>query len=208
MTIMSYPGYSSIFKRVRPAAGLEALKQARTMEKTTYKLEAHHRHLRFVHKALDQGWIPKTLRFKPPGGHPIFKQIMERASKHCLRARISICHSQIRTMKTILDASTRRLSGLVSDDISSGMSQFLKHRSHSVRTAIEARHAKKFTNLSKERDTNQSTPVNKYNWVVNLSNKPLSSDERSILEKGPKFPPTPRKIPTTDIVAEVEAAIV
>ena len=61
---------------------------------------------------------------------------------------------------------------------------------------------------SKEADKNQSTPINKDNWVVNLSNKPLSSDERSILEKGPKFAPTPRKIPTKDIVAEVEAAIV
>jgi len=33
-------------------------------------------------------------------------------------------------------------------------------------------------------------------------------DERSILEKGPKFAPSPRKIPTKDIVAEVEATIV
>ena len=111
-------------------------------------------------------------------------------------------------MKTILDESTQRLSRIVSDDISSGMSRFFKHRCHSVRTTIEARHAKKFTNLSKETDTDQSTPINKDNWVVNLSNKPLSSDERSILEKGPKFAPTPRKIPTKDIVAEVEAAIV
>ena len=46
------------------------------------------------------------------------------------------------------------------------------------------------------------------NRVVNISKKPLSSVERSILEKGPKFAPTPRKVPTKDIVAEVEAAIV
>jgi len=44
---MSYPGYSSIFTRIRQEAGLEALKLARRMEKTTYKLEAHHRHLHF-----------------------------------------------------------------------------------------------------------------------------------------------------------------
>ena len=67
---------------------------------------------------------------------------------------------------------------------------------------------KKFTNVSKETDKNQSTPINKDNWVVNLSNKPLSPDERSILVKGPKFAPTPQKIPTKDIVDEVEAAIV
>ena len=55
---------------------------------------------------------------------------------------------------------------------------------------------------------NQSTPINKDNWVVNLSKKPLLTDEHSILEKGPKFAPTPQKILIKAIVAEVEAAIV
>ena len=109
--------------------------------------------------AIEQQWIPKSLRFKPPGNHPIFKHIMERASEHCMRARISICHSQIRTIKTVLDDSTQRFSSLVTNDISSAMSQFLKRRTHSVRNTIDARHTKKFTNLSKETDTNQSTPV-------------------------------------------------
>ena len=202
------PGYSSIFKRIRQEAGLEALKLARTMEKTSYKLEAHYRHLRFSHKALEQQWIPKSLRFKPPGSHPIFKRIMERASKHCLRARISICHSQIQSLKNILDNSSTRFTSLVRDDISSAMSQFLKHRAYSVRSTIEARHANKFNDLSKEIEASQPRTINKENWVVNISKKPLSSVERSILEKGPKFAPTPRKVPTKDIVAEVEAAIV
>ena len=46
------------------------------------------------------------------------------------------------------------------------------------------------------------------NWTINLSQKPLSTTERSLLEKGPKFAPTPRTIPVKDIVSEVEAAIV
>ena len=57
-------------------------------------------------------------------------------------------------------------------------------------------------------EASQPPTINKENWVVNISKKPLSSVERSILEKGPKFAPTPRKVPTKDIVAEVEAAIV
>ena len=107
---MSYPGYSSIFNRIRREAGLEALKLARTMEKTTYKLEAHHRHLHFTHKAIENQWIPKSLRCKPPGIHPVFKRIMERTSKHCMRARISICHDRIRFLKETLDESKQQLS--------------------------------------------------------------------------------------------------
>ena len=43
--------------------------------------------------------------------------------------------------------------------------------------------------------------------VVNLSSKPLSSTEQSLLEKGLKFAPTPSQLPYKNIVAEIEAAI-
>lgn len=132
---------------------------------------------------------------------------MERASKHCLTARISICHSQIRSLKNILDNSSTRFTSLVGKEISSAMSQLLKHRAYSVRSTIEAIHANKFNNLCKEIEASQPSTINKENWVVNVPKKPLSLAERSILEKGPKFAPTPGKIPTKDIVAEVEAKI-
>ena len=57
---------------------------------------------------------------------------------------------------------------------------------------------------------NESTPTiatDPSKWVVNLSTKPLSTHERAILNKGPKFAPTPYQIPTKEIVAEREAAI-
>ena len=88
------------------------------------------------------------------------------------------------------------------------MSQFLKHRAYSVRSTIEARHVNKLNNLSKEMEASEPSTINKENWVVNVSKNPLSSAERYILEKGPKFAPTPRKIPSKNIVAEVEATIV
>ena len=69
-------GASSIFSIIRQMAGREGLKLARNLEKDTYKLEAHHRHLKFTHHALQNRWFPKSLRFNPPGNQTIFKQIM------------------------------------------------------------------------------------------------------------------------------------
>jgi hypothetical protein len=51
------------------------------------------------------------------------------------------------------------------------------------------------------------TTLESKNWVINLSSKSLSSAEQSILEKGPKFSPTPSQIPYKNIVVEIEAAI-
>ena len=49
--------------------------------------------------------------------------------------------------------------------------------------------------------------TNKTGQSIYLKNRFLRQPERSLLEKGPKFAPTPRTIPVKDIVSEVEAAI-
>lgn len=52
------------------------------------------------------------------------------------------------------------------------------------------------------RDTLQS--VDKRKWVVNLSKRQLSSDQRKMLELGMKFAPTPRQVPKMEYVIQVE----
>ncbi len=203
---MNYPGFASnIFKCIRQEAGRNALKLARTLEKSTFKLEAHHRHLHFTHRALDNRWFPKSLRFKAPGSHPIFKKIMERTSFHCMRARIAICHQQIQSTNRIINENQKKLSMLISKESYSRLTEFLKHRAKCVQNNISTRHEKKLWNLNSEHAP--VTTLESKNWVVNLSSKPLSSAEQSILEKGPKFSPTPSQIPYKNIVAEIEAAI-
>ena len=48
-------------------------------------------------------------------------------------------------------------------------------------------------------------PKNK--WVVNQSNHVLTTEEKSVLEKGLKFAPTPRQIPKFDMIACIEPAL-
>ncbi len=139
-------------------------------------------------------WFPKSLRFSPPGSHPIFKRIMERTSIHCMRARISICHEQIRTTNHIVSENRRKLSTLISEELFARFSQFLKSRATSVQNNIKTRHEKKLKSLSNE-STSAGPIIDSSKWVINLSSKPLTSDERAILNKGPKFAPTPPKIP-------------
>jgi len=66
---------------------MKALSLARRLEKITFKLEAHHRHLHFTHKALKNQLIPKSLRFKPPGAQPIFTMMYYGPHRQALYAR-------------------------------------------------------------------------------------------------------------------------
>ena len=47
----------------------------------------------------------------------------------------------------------------------------------------------------------------KERWVINLSEKELTTAERNVLEKGMNFSPTPRWVPTVDVIASVEGAL-
>jgi hypothetical protein len=95
---------------------------------------------------------------------------------------------------------------LISEESFAPFLQFLKNRATSVQNNIKTRHEKKLLNLSKE-STPAGHTIDSSKWVINLSKKPISSDKRAILNKGPKFAPTPLQIPTEDLVAEIEAAI-
>ena len=43
-------------------------------------------------------------------------------------------------------------------------------------------------------------------WVINLSNKPLTPAQRSVLAKGPNFAVTPRQPPNLEYITAIEAA--
>ena len=43
-------------------------------------------------------------------------------------------------------------------------------------------------------------------WVINLSNRPLTPAQRSVLAKGPNFAVTPRQPPNLEYITAIEAA--
>ena len=45
-------------------------------------------------------------------------------------------------------------------------------------------------------------------WVINLSNKPLTPAQRSVLAKGPNFVVTPRQPPNLEYITAIEAACI
>ena len=62
---------------------------------------------------------------------------------------------------------------------------------------------KKFIYLQKHpRYRNTPVPdVIRKKWVINLSSKPLSDGEQSLLQKGPKFAVSSSKVPLTEYIA-------
>ncbi len=129
---------------------------------------------------------------------------MERASKHCMKARIFICHDHIKSIKNQMNNTRHELAIILPTATLQSLNEFLKQRMLSVCDTIKDRHQKKFDNLSSDYD---QINVNRSKWVINLSSKPFTDAERSLLEKGSKFAIIPAKIPYKNIISEIEAAI-
>ena len=108
-------------------------------------------------------------------------------------------HEQIRSTNRIIADNRRELSTLVSEDSLARFSQFLKSRTKSVQNHITASHQKKLQNLRQKFRPGNTTDS------LTFAIRPLSTDERAILEKGPKFALPPSLIPHKNIVAEIEA---
>ena len=78
-----------------------------------------------------------------------------------------------------------------------------RHTSEETKT----RQQNKFERLV-SKDSGNASPspyeINTDRWVVNLSDRPISDDERSILSKGLNFAVTPTSIPIAEIIAGTE----
>ena len=70
-------------------------------------------------------------------------------------------------------------------------------------TTTKTRQTKKF-NFLKKTPAYSNTPVPdiiRKKWVINLSSKPLTDGEQSLLQKGPKFAVSSSRVPLTEYIA-------
>ena len=109
----------------------------------------------------------------------------------------------------------RGIKAALTADEASEILEKIRVNTQRIFTATKDRQQRKFLKLVQEKQASVSrtphvdqTPrVDKYKWVINLSTRPLSDAEVSLLEKGLNFAVTPTNIPATEIVAKVESAI-
>ena len=65
----------------------------------------------------------------------------------------------------------------------------------------------KITNTSSTAITSSTSSHIQDRWVINLSKKELTPEEKSLLQKGPKFPVTPATIPIKEYITTTVAAL-
>ncbi|CAH1993052.1 unnamed protein product [Acanthoscelides obtectus] len=197
----SSTGRESLNQFVRRLYGEETCKQYQQLDNFR-KQKAHLlATLAFLSRCRDTNIVPAFLRQKQILQSAQAKRIYARTEKAFLRERIHYTrHSLARTDEKLLGLHlTEQQDWDKMDAIShSNMRNQLDR--------FKVQQIRKYEKFQR-RQSPQTASIDHERLVVNLTDRVLAEDEKSVLSKGGNFAITPRHIPVEDIISSTEAAI-
>ena len=236
--------------------GIEARRLLREWERLWLRSSDYKNHrifsLRCIHKEL----IPVSIRLKSTLDTPKARQIIRKAEKDLLQARIKAINNILDQVDRETQDCRAKLASIISQERLEQCQHFINKVSELRFNKVKQRQINKLNHLVSKKEgniTNNITlnrqvqsPPNSRNptpatqpspeacatsregtpssthpnrssqgssneepnpkWVINLSNKPLTPAQRSVLAKGPNFVVTPRQPPNLEYITAIEAA--
>ena len=119
-----------------------------------------------------------------------------------LNSRVRGCNRIIKKLETHIDKIKSNIKGKLNNKDFKDIVEIIHKSREKVFKTTKNRQIKKFHHLQQQpRYRNTPVPdVIRKKWVINLSSKPLSDGEQSILQKGPKFAVSSSKVPITEYI--------
>ena len=194
----------NLFNNLNQRYGQSYIKEVRSWEGKEHKLARHKYHLHFNLRCLSQNIVPKGVKLNIKQ----FSTFQER--KIICKTHRSILNSQVRQCNKIIDklkSQINKIKTSMKNKFSNknfiDVSNIICKSKEKVFRITKNCQIKKFTYLQKQpRYRNTPVPdVIRKKWVINLSSKPLSDGEQSLLQKGPKFAVSYSKVPLTEYIA-------
>ena len=141
--------------------------------------------------------------------------VLRKAEKRLLNIRVRQCSFTIAKLEEEYAKREAIVVGGIPAQNSTArndVTEFLGRTRSLAFEEVKRKHREKFANLiaikrSREHQrSHDAGKIDKSRWVVNKSNKTLTTDEHSVLEKGLNFAVTPRDFPLKDVLVSTEIA--
>ena len=97
------------------------------------------------------------------------------------------------------------MSSIISQENFITLLRVIDHNANKLKGKVKDRHLRKLTNMGGSKTSSEY--INKDRWVINLSSRQLIEQEIISLQNGLNFATTPRSIPISRIVANIETGI-
>lgn len=197
-------------QRIDSRYGPGVSNQIGELEKMHLKLARHSNHLTFLIKCKKENLLPVGLTLKAPFNTKKASKIIQAASKSLLAERIKFHHDAKRILQTSIENKKTELANLVGSDFQN-IFQSIQNRFTKESDNFKQKHKKKLEklrpveNLAENDRPNQNMDAN--NCVVNLSSRPLTQIENSVLSKGLNFSVVPKSVRVLDFVTAIESTV-
>ncbi|XP_072027782.1 uncharacterized protein [Amphiura filiformis] len=207
----------SIHSVIRKEYGKDCLKLTKDFEKTSRKVANYRNHLRFSLRCLHADVIPRSARLQSTIKGSRVEKILHNTERKLLNERIRQINYTINKLNTKKEEISGELETQLPLETYKRVQEFTAHAQLSQHEKTKTRQVAKFGRLASsgraDKDTNWRCKEDKSahnirdRWVKNLSDRPLSSNEQSLLEKGLNFAVTSKRVQVTDIITATESAI-
>ena len=189
--------------------GEETFRLSRSYSNALVGLARWKNHVVFNLRCKKAGVIPRSLRVACPIKTERGRAIANNAGRAFVRERLRLAEKRKKELEDVRKWTEMGLRRRIGDVRMGKFQKLTEKKAEKTFVGTRGKQCRKLDVLlngsklaNSERDDH---PKNK--WVVNQSNHVLTTEEKSVLEKGLKFAPTPRQIPKFDMIACIEPAL-
>eukprot|EP00057_Strongylocentrotus_purpuratus_P028011 XP_011682485.1 PREDICTED: uncharacterized protein LOC105446847 [Strongylocentrotus purpuratus] len=149
---------------------------------------------------------PTGLQLKSSISTPRAKLIIHKAGQALVRERIANTRHQLHTMEKDIQTSEVNLSQLLEPADLRKCQAFKTSTAGKTFQSTRQKQIVKFNKFlaNRQKSTNQTTPISTKDTVINLSNHLLTETEHKVLSLGLNFALSPKKIPFSEVIQQVE----
>ena len=194
----------NLFNNLNQRYGQSYIKEVRSWEGKEHKLAKYKCHLHFNLRCLSQHIVPKGVKLNIKQFSTFQeRKIICKTHRSILNSRVRQCNKIIDNLKVQINKTKASIKSKCNNKDFIDISNIICKSKEKVFKITKSHQIKKFTYLQKQ-PKYRNTPVPDImgkKWVINLSSKPLSDGEQSLLQKGPKFAVSSSKVPLTKYIA-------
>ena len=211
------------FTFIKDAYNHETLLEARKLEKIDIQLAKSRTARIFNLRCLANKVTPKTLQIKWKGNN--FEQVIIKKAEcslihnriKCTNIKINHLQTEVANTKTSLQQKLDEptFTNLQSTTFNNKEKTFLQYKNTQIKklkhlisrcSTTTSKMASKTTNTFNTAVTSSTSSSIQDKWVINLSKKELTPEEKSLLQKGPKFAVTLATIPIKEYISTTTVA--
>ena len=174
------------------------------------KVGRYRNHRVYTLRCKDEHLTPPSLRLKRPINTKRGHDVIKRAEKHLVQARIHEITNKLSNITREKQKQKEEIFRQVNDDTRDTLDQMFERAHDREYMQSKARQKQKLQRLLQkkpDRETHMDlsgTQLKK--WVINLSKRELSKAETTVLARGLNFAVTPDRLPVNDVIVQTEKA--